>query len=102
MTHPSKVKGNTYERELVNEAKSIGFSAKRAYASDGRSLGLHETVDLIIEGKKIQAKRRKKIASYILPDEHVDAVAVRQDRGDTLVVITLKEYFSLLSQMESR
>ena len=51
MTHRNKVKGNTYERELVNQAKDIGLEAKRAWASDGRSLGLHEEVDLVIDGK---------------------------------------------------
>jgi len=98
MTSPSKVKGNTYERELVNQAKDAGFDSKRAYASDGRSLGLHETVDLLIDGKRIQAKRRKKIASFMMPDEHVDAVAIRQDRDGTVIVITLEEYFKLLKR----
>jgi Holliday junction resolvase len=96
MTHPSKNKGNTYERELVNQARDAGFESKRAYASDGRSLGLHETVDLLIEDKRIQAKRRKSIAAFMKPTEHVDAVAIRQDRGETLIVITLQEYFELI------
>lgn len=96
MTHPSKNKGNTYERELVNLARDAGFESKRAYASDGRSLGLHETVDLLIDDKKIQAKRRKSIAAFMQPTEHVDAVAIRQDRGETLIVITLQEYFELI------
>jgi Holliday junction resolvase len=101
MTHPSKVKGNTYEREIVNESKMRGFESKRAYASDGRSLGFHETVDLLIEEKKIQAKRRKSIAAFMKPTEHVDAVMIREDRGKTLVVITLDEYYTLLSQREN-
>lgn len=100
MTHPSKTKGNSYERELVNEAKALGFEAKRAYASDGRSLGLHETVDLLIDDKKIQAKRRKSIAAFMKPTEHVDAVAIRQDRGETLIVMTLPEYFDLLKERQ--
>jgi hypothetical protein len=96
MSTPSKNKGNGYERELVNQAKEKGFESKRAYASDGRSLGFHSTVDLLIGEKKIQAKRRKKIASFMMPDEHVDAVAIRQDRDETVIVITLEEYFRLL------
>jgi hypothetical protein len=98
MTHPSKIKGNTYERELVNAAKEAGLDSKRAYASDGRSLGLHETVDLLIDEKKIQAKRRKSIAAFMQPTEHVDAVAIRQDRGETLIVITLNEYLELIKR----
>lgn len=100
MTHPSKIKGNQYERELVNQAKDFGLDSKRAYASDGRSLGLHETVDLLIGQKKIQAKRRKSIAAFMKPTEHVDAVAIRQDRDDTLIVITLDEYLNLLKGNE--
>jgi Holliday junction resolvase len=98
MVHPSKNKGNGYERELVNAAKDAGLDSKRAYASDGRSLGLHETVDLLIDDKKIQAKRRKSIAAFMKPTEHVDAVAIRQDRGETLIVITLHEYLDLIKR----
>jgi Holliday junction resolvase len=100
MPHPSKTKGNTYERELVNAAKEAGLESKRAYASDGRSLGLHETVDLLIQDKKIQAKRRKSIAAFMQPTEHVDAVAIRQDRGSTLIVVTLEEYLNLIKRDE--
>lgn len=100
MTHPSKRKGNTFERELVNAAKDAGLESKRAYASDGRSLGLHETVDLLIQDKKIQAKRRKSIAAFMQPTEHVDAVAIRQDRGSTLIVVTLEEYLNLIKRDE--
>ena len=98
MTHPSKIKGNAYERELVNTAKEAGLDSKRAYASDGRSLGLHEIVDLLIDEKKIQAKRRKSIAAFMQPTQHVDAVAIRQDRGETLIVITLNEYLELIKR----
>ena len=44
MTHRNKVRGNNLEREVVNAAKDAGLSAKRAYASDGRSLGKSEVV----------------------------------------------------------
>ena len=48
MTHPSKVKGNNYERELVKEAQAKGLEAERAYASNGKALGECEEVDLIV------------------------------------------------------
>ena len=44
VTHRNKIRGNNLEREIVNDAKKIGLSAKRAYASDGRSLGKSEVV----------------------------------------------------------
>lgn len=100
MTHPSKRKGNTYERELVNQAKESGLEAKRAYASDGRSLGMHEEVDLLVADKRVQAKRRKSIAKYLCPTDHVDAVAFREDQGETYVLITWWEYLDFLKERE--
>lgn len=100
MTHSSKIKGNSYERELVNSAKESGLESKRAYASDGRSLGHHEEVDLLVDGKRIQAKRRRSIAKYLLPNENVDAVAFRPDRGETVVLITWWEYLDLLKSAQ--
>jgi len=96
MTHPSKLKGNGYERELVNQAKESGLEAKRAYASNGESLGMHAEVDVLVSGKRIQAKRRKSIASFLVPSDNVDAVCVRQDRGETLVILSWWEYLDLL------
>ena len=92
MSHPSKVKGNKFERDVVNEAKDFGLKSKRAYASNGESLGLHAEVDLIIEDYKIQAKIRKAIASYLVPNENVDAQVIRQDRGETYIVLRLDDW----------
>ena len=101
MTSSSKRKGNTYGRELVNQAKESGLSAKRAYASDGRSLGMHEEVDLLVSDKRIQAKRRKALAKFLKPNENVDAVAFREDHGDTMVLITWWEYLDLVKASQS-
>lgn len=101
MSHPSKRKGNAYERELVNQAKASGLVAERAYASNGRSLGHHEEVDVLVAGKRIQAKRRKAIAAWMRPNENVDAVTVREDRGETLVVLTWWEYLDLVKGQET-
>ena len=92
LAHPSKVKGNKFERDVVNKAKEFGLKSKRAYASNGESLGLHAEVDLIIEDYKIQAKIRKSIASYLLPNENVDAQVIRQDRGDAYIVLRLEDW----------
>lgn len=96
MTHPSKRKGNNYERELVNQATDSGLAAKRAYASNGESLGLHAEVDLLVGGLRVQAKRRKLVAEFMVPSDHVDAVAIRQDRGETLVVMNWWDWLDLL------
>jgi Holliday junction resolvase len=98
MTHPSKRKGNAYERELVQAAKDAGLAGERAYASNGRALGHAEDVDCVIGGKRVQAKRRKALPAYLRPTETVDAVAFREDRGGTLVMITLTEWLDLLNK----
>ena len=96
MTHPSKVKGNTFERELVNQAIDSGLEAKRAWGSNGEAIGCHESVDILVNGKKLQAKRRKTIASWLKVNEHQDAVVVREDRGESYVVLSWWEYLDLL------
>ena len=96
MTSPSKNKGNNFEREIVNLAKSIGLDAKRAYASDGRSLGESEKVDLIIGKTRVQAKRRAKLAAYMLIPEGADIVVMRQDRGDLLAVVPFEKILELM------
>ena len=93
MTHPSKVKGNTFEREVVRLFESYNIECQRAWGSNGQSLGLHEEVDCLAEGDlRIQAKRRKKIAKWLKPSEVVDAVVVREDRGETYIIIRLEEF----------
>ena len=96
MTHPSKVKGNTFERDLVNEAKEHGLLAERAYASNGRALGLTEDVDCLVGGKRIQAKRRKKVAKWLIPSDTVDCVATRPDGGEALIVMRYSAFLAML------
>ena len=76
----------------MNKAKELGLDSKRAYASNGESLGMHAEVDLIIKDYKIQAKIRKSIASYLLPNENVDAQVIRQDRGEAYIVLRLEDW----------
>ena len=93
MAHPSKVKGNAFEREVVRLFESYKVECKRAWGSNGQSLGLHEEVDCLAEGDlRIQAKRRKKIAEWLKPSEVVDAVVVREDRGKSYIIIRLEEF----------
>ncbi len=96
MAHPSKAKGNKFERDVVNKAKEFGLESKRAYASNGESLGMHAEVDLIIEDYKIQAKIRKSIASYLVPNENVDAQVIREDRGEAYIVLRLEDWLKTL------
>ena len=95
MPSPSKAKGNRFEREIVNKLTNLGIKAKRAWGSNGVSLGMHEEVDVLVGSSfKIQAKCRKKIASFLIPTEHVDAVICKEDRGEMLIIMRLDDVLS--------
>jgi Holliday junction resolvase len=103
MAHKNKIRGNNLEREIVNQSKEEGLSAKRAYASDGRSLGYSEVVDCVVEDWTIQAKRRKKIAQWLYPENHgddVDAVVTRMDRKEALIVFPLKKWIKMMKELK--
>lgn len=100
MSHPSKVKGNSFEREIVQQAELHGLSAQRAWGSNGRALGYTEEVDCLIENKKVQAKRRKKIADYMKPCVHVDVQVIRGDREEALAIIRFSDYLEMLAKIK--
>ena len=97
MSSPSKKKGYTFEKEIVDKAHEAGFDAERAWGSDGRAKGWHEKVDAKIEGDKAQCKRRKRLSQVVRPHDAVDVQIVREDYGKTWVIMSLEHYFDLLS-----
>ncbi len=96
MANKAKIKGNSFEREVVMEAKTHGLQAKRAWGSNGKALGLHEEVDLLLEGYKVQCKRRKKLGTIVKPSEEVDIQVIREDRGISYAVLPLDLLFKLM------
>jgi hypothetical protein len=81
MSSPSKRKGYSFEVECIAIAESLGFTTKRAWGSNGRAMGEHEEVDIVIGGEKFQCKRRKKIAQDLFPNEDVvEGQIIRADR----------------------
>jgi len=102
----SKIKGNRIERECVNLAREHGLKARRAWGSDGRSLGWHEEVDMIIEQPdrdeplKFQIKGRKSIADYLKPSDDVDGQILKEDRQKILIVIPLEDYLKMVKELE--
>jgi len=94
-------KGKRYEREVVNQAEAAGLSAQRAYASNGRALGEAGTVDVTVEAPggqtwRAQCKRRATVGSYLYPPEGADVTVIREDRAESLVVLPLDRFLSLL------
>lgn len=99
MPSSSKRKGNAFEVELVKQAQGWGFSSQRAWGSNGKSLGMHEEVDLLIEEFKVQAKRRKTLPKY-LKCEHTDIVTFREDRGETYTLLKHETFLNILKMLK--
>ena len=101
MSHPSKVKGNKFERDCCNKAELFEIPSKRAWGSDGRSMGLHQEVDIVIGDKKyndemhVQCKIRKRLPEYIFPkNDVIDSQLIREDRGEAYIVLRYDDYLS--------
>jgi hypothetical protein len=103
MAHPSKRKGNRFERELREAFRKAGLRAERAWASNGCALTTDagerctEGVDLLVEGGlKVQAKRRASVAQYLSPPDGAHLTIVREDRAEALAVLPLPLLIRLL------
>ena len=102
MSHPSKIKGNRVEREVVDIFKQENIKATRAWGSNGKSLGLHEEVDVYVNDLdlKIQVKARKQIAEYVIPDTNiVDMQVVKGNNKPHLAVLPLKVLIKYLKEI---
>ncbi len=97
-----KRKGADFERYLVNTANDSGIESKRAYASNGESLGLAADVDCLIGDERVQAKRRKSLPAYLIPSETVDVVATKADFGEVLIVMRFSEWLDLIRDSRRR
>lgn len=102
MTHPSKQKGNRFEREVVALAQEYGLFAKRAYASNGESLGKSETIDVIVGELDGGCKRRASLAKYLKPPKDADVNFIREDRGEIYAVMSARKLFELMTKPEER
>ena len=107
MANKEKAKGNRFEKECVKVAEDYGFSATRAWGSDGRSLGQDSEVDIVIEyllspeiseQMKVQCKVRKNIAQYLLPPESCDITLLKQDRGEKYATIRYKDLLEMIQR----
>jgi hypothetical protein len=99
MANSSKAKGTGYENELVKKLEDSGFKkVKRAWGSDGRSMGEAPDVDILADGIKIQAKRRKSIPKWMSMG-NCDVVMYREDRGITFVSMTYDDWIRCLKSV---
>ena len=90
LKHPYR-KGYRFEREVLKKFEEAGFKVVRSPASKGSG-------DLYIEGLgDVQLKTRKSIAIYRWFDG-ADALIVKADRKDPLVVLPLRHFLALLEE----
>lgn len=101
MTSKSKIKGNNFEREIVAYFKNKGYNSKRAYASDGRSLGCSEKIDVQVNLNEkifnIQCKHHRKFPIYLQIDKDMDAVVFKENRGKKYILLELDNFISLFT-----
>ena len=104
MASKSKAKGNRFEKECCSIAEEFGFNAKRAWGSDGRSIGKSPEVDIVIGYKvqdfDIQCKVRNKIAQYIIPPQDCDFTVLKQDRGEVYACLKYEYLLNLIKKCE--
>lgn len=96
MSHPSKRKGYQFEVEIVEAFKAAGIKARRAWGSNGQSIGLPATVDVEAGGCKAQLKRRHSIPKVFSIPEGADVTIFREDRGESFVLVKLADFVRML------
>ena len=99
MASKSKQKGNRFERECVDIANQMELNSKRAWGSDGRSMGQNEHVDLMINEYKAQCKVRKRVAKWLKPTQEVDIQLVKEDRGQIYVIQRYEEWLEMVKSL---
>ena len=93
--NPSKRKGDTFERSIVQRCEAVGI---RSYRNRMSRAMPGESWDVSIAGKRFEAKKRrdsfKKIRGWMYGN---DGVILGSDRADALVVLRFNDYLELLT-----
>jgi len=94
MTHPSKRKGNRFERKMVLLARECGLNAKGVPLS-----GACEDYpsDIIVEGFEYQCKIRNRLPNYLQIHGNEIGLFCQQDRGEPLAIVDARKYLELLA-----
>ena len=92
----NKRRGTDLERRVVKAAEEHGLKAKRAFASDGRAMGMDAEVDVVVEGYAVQCKKVKKLASRFQIPKSCDIVVFCEDRKQPKVMMPLEDYLEFL------
>jgi Holliday junction resolvase len=100
MPSKSKIKGNNFERWIVNFFEATGLPCRRAWGSDGRSMGLTEGVDgTLNEEYKWQAKCKAQISPFYIPNEEVDFQIFKGNRTNTFATMSVQTLAEMINRM---
>ena len=100
MANKSKDKGNRFERDIVNFFTNVGILCRRAWGSDGRSMGLTEGVDGTLNDEyKWQAKCKAQISPFYIPNEEVDFQIFKGNRTGTFVTMSVQTLAEMINGM---
>ena len=103
MSARNKQRGYELEREVVLAAEAAGLEAKRIFGSGAfkQQLGDDFAGDVVVEGLRIECKRRKngfKIIMDAFDQDDADIVVVRADRSPRLWVLRESVVLGLLER----
>jgi Holliday junction resolvase len=100
MPSKSKIKGNNFERWIVNFFENVGLPCRRAWGSDGRSMGLTEGVDgTLNDDYKWQAKCKAQISPFYIPNEEVDFQIFKGNRTNTFATMSVQTLAEMINRM---
>ena len=101
MVAKNKARGTYYERKCVSFAKKNGLHAERTWGSDGRSRGLPQEVDMVLEHNiYIQCKKRKKLAKHLKPTSNIHVQFVGEDFGENYAIMSQEYYLTLIAMLK--
>ena len=100
MPNKSKIKGNNFERWIVNFFENVGLSCRRAPLSNGRFIGLTEGVDGTLNDEyKWQAKCKAQISPFYIPNEEVDFQIFKGNRTNTFATMNVQTLAEMINRM---
>ena len=103
MSARNKQRGYELEREVVVAAEAAGLEAKRVFGSGQHKAQLGDDFagDVVVEGLRIECKRRKsgfKLIYDAFDQDDADIVVVRADRSPRLWVLREAVVLELLER----
>ena len=103
MSARNKQRGYELEREVVVAAEAAGLEAKRVFGSGQHKVQLGDDFagDVVVEGLRIECKRRKsgfKLIYHAFDQDNADIVVVRADRSPRLWVLREAVVLELLER----